>query len=282
MGFSRQEYWSGLLSHSPGDLLNPSVLHWQAGSLPLEPPGKPGWEQEAAKEKKNLTIYFLSSLGYCSLLWILLSTGVYITKNIYFLKHNEPLVFPWWLSTYMSTIWIDLHDWATNTLSQWTERTRETESMVDCVEFESECQIQFQNWHMLLSRASLVAQTVKHLPSMRESRVQPLGREDPLEKEMAIHSSTLFLAWKIPWMEEPDRLQSMGSQRVWQDWATSLSLHFQAMWLSANHTYISELFFSCQRDIIMSQKQSYLFISHLSLFQTSSIYEHFRRSYSRD
>ena len=59
---------------------------------------------------------------------------------------------------------------------------------------------------------SLVAQTVKRLPTMRETQVQSLGREDPLEKEMAAHSSTL--AWKIPWMEEPDRLQSMGSQRV--------------------------------------------------------------------
>ena len=62
---------------------------------------------------------------------------------------------------------------------------------------------------------ALVAQTVKHLPAMRETQVQFLGREDPLEKEMAIHSSTL--AWKIPWMEEPDRLQSMGSRRVGHD-----------------------------------------------------------------
>ena len=53
---------------------------------------------------------------------------------------------------------------------------------------------------------------VKRLPAMRETRVRFLGWEDPLEKEMAIHSSTL--AWKIPWMEEPGRLQSMGSQRV--------------------------------------------------------------------
>ena len=53
---------------------------------------------------------------------------------------------------------------------------------------------------------------VKHLPTMRETWVQSLGREDPLEKEMAPHSSTL--AWKIPWMEEPGRLQSMVSQRV--------------------------------------------------------------------
>ena len=60
--------------------------------------------------------------------------------------------------------------------------------------------------------ASLVAQTVKHLPAMHETQVQFLGQEDALEKEMAIHSSTL--AWKILWTEEPDRLQSMGSQRV--------------------------------------------------------------------
>ena len=55
---------------------------------------------------------------------------------------------------------------------------------------------------------SLVAQTVKYLPAMRETWVQSLGQEDPLEKDMATHSSTL--AWKIPWTEEPDRLQSMG------------------------------------------------------------------------
>ena len=53
---------------------------------------------------------------------------------------------------------------------------------------------------------------VKHLPAMRETRIRSLGQEDPLEKEMATHSSTL--AWKIPWMEESRRLQSMGSQRV--------------------------------------------------------------------
>ena len=57
-----------------------------------------------------------------------------------------------------------------------------------------------------------MAPTVKHLPAMRETRVRSLGREDPLEKEVAILSSTL--AWKIPWTEEPDRLQSMGPQRV--------------------------------------------------------------------
>ena len=62
---------------------------------------------------------------------------------------------------------------------------------------------------------SLVAQTVKRLPTMRETRVQSLGWEDLLEKEMAIHSS--ILAWKIPRKEEPGGLQSMGLQRVRYD-----------------------------------------------------------------
>ena len=61
-------------------------------------------------------------------------------------------------------------------------------------------------------RTSLVAQMVKHLSTMQETQVQSLGWEDLLEKEMAIYSSTI--AWKIPWTEEPGRLQSMGSQRV--------------------------------------------------------------------
>ena len=63
--------------------------------------------------------------------------------------------------------------------------------------------------------SSLVAQMVKGLLTMQETQVQSLGREDPLEKEMATHSSTL--AWKIPWVEECGRLQSMGSQRVGHD-----------------------------------------------------------------
>ena len=63
---------------------------------------------------------------------------------------------------------------------------------------------------------------VKRLPTMRETQVQSLGREDPLEKEMATHSS--ILAWRIPWTEEPSGLQSMGLQRVAHDWMTSLWL----------------------------------------------------------
>ena len=83
-----------------------------------------------------------------------------------------------------------------------------------------------------------LAQTVKLLPTMQETQVQSLGWEDPLEKEVATHSSTL--AWKIPWMEEPGRLHSMGPQRVGHDWATSLSLHLSQhqglfQWLDCLH-----------------------------------------------
>ena len=68
----------------------------------------------------------------------------------------------------------------------------------------------------LYRKASLVAQTVKkNLPAMQETWIQYLGWEDPLEKELTAHSS--ILAWRIPWTEEPDRLQSMGLQTVGHD-----------------------------------------------------------------
>ena len=66
--------------------------------------------------------------------------------------------------------------------------------------------------YIRVAGASLVAQMVKHPPAMQETQVQSLGREDPLEMEMATHSC--ILAWRIPWTGESDRLQSMGSQRV--------------------------------------------------------------------
>ena len=69
--------------------------------------------------------------------------------------------------------------------------------------------------HLLYFGASLVAQRVKRLPAVQETQVQSLGQEDLLEREMATPSSTL--AWKIPWTEEPGRLESMGSQRVRND-----------------------------------------------------------------
>ena len=84
---------------------------------------------------------------------------------------------------------------------------------------------------------SLVAQTVKCLPTVRETRVQSLGWEDPLDKEMATHSS--ILAWEIPWTENPGRLQSMGSQRVRRNFT---SLHFIQM----DQGVITHFGISCQ------------------------------------
>ena len=69
--------------------------------------------------------------------------------------------------------------------------------------------------HEIYNAVTVVAQTVEHLPTIWETRVQSLGQEDLLEKEMATHSS--ILAWKIPWTEVPGRLQSMGPQRVGHD-----------------------------------------------------------------
>ena len=74
----------------------------------------------------------------------------------------------------------------------------------------------------VLQGASLVAQRIKRLPAMQETRVWSLGWENPLEKEMATHSS--ILTWRIPWTEEPGGLQSTGSQRIRHDWAISQSV----------------------------------------------------------
>ena len=80
----------------------------------------------------------------------------------------------------------------------------------------------------LLHLTSLVAQMVKNLPEMQEARVQSLGQEDLLEKEMATHSS--ILAWRTPWTEEPDGLQSMGLQTVGHDLATNTFTFAFAFW----------------------------------------------------
>ena len=93
--------------------------------------------------------------------------------------------------------------------------------------------------------ASLVTQMVKHLTTMWETWVQSLGREDPLEKEMATHSS--ILAWKIPWTEDPGRLQSMGSQpcvrknpwrRAWQPTPVFLPGEFHGNSMEISHHFI--------------------------------------------
>ena len=78
---------------------------------------------------------------------------------------------------------------------------------------------------IVISYTSLVAQTVMRLLAMQETRVRPLGREDPLEKEMAMHSSTL--AWKIPWTEEPGSYSPWGHKEL--DMTERLHFHFQGL-----------------------------------------------------
>ena len=89
------------------------------------------------------------------------------------------------------------------------EAWKATYSPWDCKESDTTEQLTLSLW------ASLVAQKVKNLPVLWETWVQSLGQEDLLEEELATHSSILF--WRIPWTEEPGRLQSVGSQRVRQD-----------------------------------------------------------------
>ena len=93
--------------------------------------------------------------------------------------------------------------------SPWTEDTRSLQS-TGSQRVEQDLATTTNHHYILV--ASLVAQMVKHLPAMQETWVRSLAQEDALEKEMATHSS--ILAWKIPWMEESGRLQSLGSQRV--------------------------------------------------------------------
>ena len=99
----------------------------------------------------------------------------------------------------------------------------------------------------------LVTQTVKNLPAMQETWVQSLGQEYPLEKGMAIHSS--ILAWRIPRTEETGRLQSMGSQRVRNDWVTIISTHSSHISLHMS----TQCFFMCWDYINIS---SWFFLIH--------------------
>ena len=117
------------------------------------------------------------------------------------------------------------------------------------------------------SWASLVAQLVKNLPVMQETWVQSLGQEDPLENIMAAHSS--ILAWRIPWTEEPGRLQSMGLQRVGHDWVT-----FTLCWLykigsevSESHSVVSNSLRSHGLYSLWNSPGHNTGVSSLSLFQ---------------
>ena len=104
-----------------------------------------------------------------------------------------------------------------------------------------------------------MAQTVKRLSTMWETWVQSLGGEDPLEKEMAPHSSTL--GWKIPWTEERGRLQSMGSQRVGHDWATSVSVSF-----TEKHLHLLMYPTSNFSPVLLRMGESWLVLDTIRLF----------------
>ena len=112
--------------------------------------------------------------------------------------------------------------------------------------------------------ASLVAQMVKHLSAVQETQVQSLGWEDLLEKEMAAHCRTL--AWKIPWMQKPGRLQSMGSQRVRHNWQ---------LWWSASRSSMSDSLWPHElNNNTHTHSGLSLFIKNTSLLKLSSKHVH--------
>ena len=122
----------------------------------------------------------------------------------------------------------------------------------------------FEDCLCIGSGDSLVAQMVKRLPATQGTWVQSLGQEDPLEKEMAAHSSTH--ARKIPWMEKPGRPQPMGSQRVGHDWATSLSLCVgSALGLGGKNPNITSL-----SEIPRSSRPGQMWIAMLSNMEDTS------------
>ena len=100
-------------------------------------------------------------------------------------------------------------------LKKTTERIIKADPPTTTQEIAKELNVDHSTFIWLLKQTRKIAQTVKRLPTMRETRVRSLGWEDRVEKEMATHSNSL--AWKIPWTEDPGRLQSMGSQRVRHD-----------------------------------------------------------------
>ena len=109
---------------------------------------------------------------------------------------------------------------------------------------------------------------VKNLPAIQKTWVHSLGQEDPLEKEMATHSG--FLAWEIPWTEEPGGLQSMGSQRVGHNSATKtiLCIHTHT-YKCTNHTYILMI---CFTDLILTFCNSYEYYICIWACDFTSVY----------
>ena len=118
--------------------------------------------------------------------------------------------------TFLPNSYLIICDYLFTDLFHWIMDPLKGSNPVSC-SLNSQC-LEFR-W------TSLVAQMVKNLPAMQETRVWSLDQEDPLEKGMATHSS--ILAWEIPWTEEPGRLQCMGSQTVGHDWTTNTHTHTQ-------------------------------------------------------
>ena len=104
---------------------------------------------------------------------------------------------------------------ASSPITSWQIDGETTETATDFIFLGSKMTSDVTAAMKLKDAYSLVAQRLKRLPAIQETWVQSLGQEDPLEKEMATHSS--ILAWRIPWTEEPGGLQSTGSQRVGHD-----------------------------------------------------------------
>ena len=172
MGFSRQEYWSGLPFSSPGDLPHPGR---NFTSMP--------WHQ----------CFFTPSWSTTLRLWVYLV-----------IRPKRKLQMPT-LHVHMWRKLTDKGTWGGENI--WGGLWR------------GAC-LSLQMWmHFIQGSTNLVAQMVKNLPAMRETRVWSLGREDPLEEGMATHSR--LLTRRIPWMEEPGGLQCMGSQIVRHDLVTN-------------------------------------------------------------
>ena len=128
-----------------------------------------------------------------------------------------------WCNNVDEWIWDTMMSKRSQKRSKWFHSYRQSNSILGKKK-------NMEQWLPLVT----VAQTVKRLPIMQETRVRSLGQKETLEKEMATHSSTL--AWKIPRMEEPGRQQSMGLQRVRHDWVTSL--HFTGNWEDIRGNFI--------------------------------------------
>ena len=191
MGFSRQEHWSGLPFPPPGDLRTqgsnlclPASPALRGDSLPAEPP---------------------QSLHICEFFSFLLIVNFYFHSTVTGGKRHDMISIFFnalWLELSLRKFYMDLRRMSILLHLNWPYTSIN-------ISLLSGWSIHWCKWSF---KVPLVAQMVKNMPAMQETQVWSLGWEDPLEKEMATHSSNLD--WGIPWTEEPGGLQSMGSHRA--------------------------------------------------------------------